>query len=172
MNSKQLNFYSHPDEIGKFINFLQERGAYVSYEPFLEEEFQIIQNASLLESNPLIFKLILFKNNEQREKIVTSFVKTQNYHLFENIESNIVQFSFPKIRNTNILYRARFYFVTAYWENGVLIKKDEEFINWATSILKNFKKEFLKVKEPKTNEYYTEFVKSLIDDNKVVLKVI
>jgi hypothetical protein len=172
MNSKQLNFYSHPEEINKFIDFFLAKEAKITAEPYSSKNFELYHDADFLKTEKYIFRIILFKNNEDGKNLLTKFISTQNYFLFENMESNIIQFDYPTIKNKNFLYRGRFYFITAYWENGVLVKKDEEFINWATSILKKFKKEFLKAKEQRTNEYCTELVKSLIDDNKIELKVI
>ena len=65
MNSKQLNFYSHPDEIGRFIKFLQEKGASVTYEPFIEKKFQIIESIELLELNELAALLGVLQDNPE-----------------------------------------------------------------------------------------------------------
>jgi hypothetical protein len=172
MDSKQLNFYSHPQEITTFLDFLLSKNVNISVEPFRTEPFELYQNADFIKSNELFFRIILFKNDELSQNIITEFIDTQNYFLFENSESNIIQFDFPRIRENNTLYRGRFYFKTGYWKGDYFVKKDPEFIKWAANILNGFKKKFLTSKEPFLGYYCTDFVKKLVDNNEVILKQI
>ena len=172
MNSKQLNFYSHPDEMNKFIDYLLSKNVNISVEPFRTQQYELFQNTNFLKSDELIFKIIMFRNDEENQNITTKFIGTQNYFLFDDLESNIVQFDFPKIREKNILHRGRFYFKTAYWKGDSFIKKDPEFVKWATNLLRNFKKQFLTSKEPYAGENCTDFIKKLIDKNEIILKQI
>lgn len=172
MNSKQLNFYAHPKEINEFINFFVLNDCLVTFEPFRKKSYQFIQNDDFLSTDEDVFKIILTRENEKKGNIATKFIASQGYNLFESIESNLIQFSFPKIRNSNHLYRSRFYFVTAFWQNGVLVKKDPQFIEWGTSLFNKFKSIYLKSKEPFNNEYTTQVVMSLVDEKMIELKVI
>jgi hypothetical protein len=170
MNSKQLNFYSHPEEIESFLHYLFLNNVNISVEPFSSEQFDLYQNADFFKTTELLFRLILFNKNEESQNIITKLVDTQNYFLFNGVESNIIQFDFPKIKENNILYRGRFYFVTGYWKGEDFIKKDPKFIKWATDLLNGFKKQFLTYKEPFTGEYCTDVVKALVQANKVTLR--
>lgn len=172
MNSKQINFYSHPNELSKFFDFFLLKDSNISIEPFKVEQFVLYQNLDFFKNNEMIFRIILFKKGEETQNIITEFIESQNYYLFDNLESNIIQFDFPVIREKNILYRGRFYFKTGYWKGDDYIKKDPEFIKWATNLFRIFKKQFLTFKEPYTGEYCTDYVKNLLDNNEIVLKQI
>lgn len=172
MNSKQLNFYAHPNEIDNFLNFINTFGGSISYEPFLSKNFALIENAEILKENECVFKFIIFKKSDLKTNLNTHFIENQDYYLFDSMESNIVQFSFPKIIDEKTLLRSRFYFISSYWKNGEMVKKDKEFIAWASRLFQEFKKQFLKIKEPFHNEYCTIEVKKRLELNKINLKVI
>ena len=172
MNSKQLNFYSHPEEITKFLEFLLAKNANISVEPFKTEPFQLYENSDFFNNGELWHRVILFKKDEIKQNIITEFIDTQNYFLFDEMESDIIQFDLPVMREKKNLHRGRFYFKTAYWKGDDFVKKDPEFIKWGTNLLRNFKKQFLTSKEPYAGEYCTDFVKNLLDNNEVVLRQI
>ncbi len=170
MKSKQLNFYSHPEEMRKILEFLLLNNTNFSIEPFLTNQFKIFESADFFKQHELIHRIILHRINEKEQNIIVKFIDTQNYFLFDDVESNIIEFSFPHIREGNILYRSRFYFKSGYWKGDDFIKKDEEFIKWGTNLMRNFKKEFLTSKEPYLGEYCTDYTKNLIDKNEIVLR--
>lgn len=171
MNSKQLNFYSHPDELKDHLDFLISKGAFLSLEPF-RNDYPKFDSSDSLKLNDDIFKIILIKKDDLLLNIHTEFVKEQGYNLFDAMISNVIMFSYPRIKSNDKLIRARFYFVTQYWDNGMLVNKDPEFINWASKLLKDFKKTFLFHKDNYSNEYCTEMVNVLLSSNKIELTIL
>lgn len=171
MSSKQLNFYSHPDEIKEHLKFILSKGSFISFEPFLEKNYLKYEECDTIRLEDNIFKLIIFRQNEATSNIRTKFIISQEYYLFEPLESNVIFFSFPKIIDNSQLLRGRFYFVTGYWKGDQWVKKSPEFIGWAGNLLRDFKRRYLLFKDPVSKENCTEVVKTLLDESRIELKL-
>lgn len=158
MSSKQINFFLSPEDLPDVAIFLIEKNCLIVKRK--SETPDILRNYDIVKNPESIFQLCLCKN-EQKEKIFYEYLENTDYYL-DILKSNCIEFSIGGVYPySNIeFHSSRFYYILKYYDNGEIVRKDEEFINWADDIFKSFKKKFLK----KDLTYSTDFLsKKFID---------
>jgi hypothetical protein len=91
------------------------------------------------------FNKVFLTKTDYVSSIKTEYVYKQNCYLVDDLRSNVIEFSRGGFNSVSpeVLDRARLYFVTQYFEDEMIIKKDTHFLQWADSLLRSFKKQFL-----------------------------
>ena len=138
MISKQINFFTIPQDICEISSFIKERQIKI-----LKRNLEYPPREYDIESNKEnVFQVYLSKD------FTSFFDETNNDKSSEEIDifsSIYIEFGiggFYPYSNKE-LHRSRFYYVSEYYENDQRVKKNEDFTNWADDFLKNFKKKFL-----------------------------
>ena len=140
--SKQLNFFLSPGDLIEVKKFLKEEDCLIlkrnSEKSTFFNEYDIEKN---LEN---IFQVCLCKD-EYKNKIFHEYIESTNSYYVDIVKSNCIEFSIGGFYpySDKELHRSRFYFVCEYFKDGELVKKSPEFIDWANSLMKKFKKHFL-----------------------------
>ncbi len=153
--SRQLNFFLSPEDLIEVKKFLKEKGVLLfkrnSEEPTFFNEYDI-------EKNPEnIFQVCLCKD-EYKNKIFHEHLEATNSYYVDILKSNCIEFSIGGFYpySDKELHRSRFYFICEYYKDGELIKKSPEFIEWANTLIKNFKKQFLVNSPIYSNDFFSE----------------
>ena len=141
MNSKQLNFFITTQDWGEIENFLMNRNCLI-----VQNNIRNVQDAFERKSilNDKGFQIYLSRL-EHKEDVILKHLKSKDYYYVDILKSYTVEFSFGGVySNRKELRRSRFYYVTKYYDaDGNVIEKDSDFIKWADSVFKDFKKTFL-----------------------------
>ena len=143
MRSKQINFFTAPEDIIEISEFLKAKGCYI-FKNNLEsinqlEEYNIVSNTDE------IFQVCL-TNKEFVNKIEFEFVESKNYYYIDILKSYVVQFNiggfYPYSQKE--LHSGRLYYIFEYYgDNDDVIQKDKNFISWADLFIKEFKASYL-----------------------------
>ena len=138
MNSKQINFFTVPQDICDISTFVKEQQCKIvkgklEY-PLTEYDIQA--------NEEMIFQVYLLRDFMPFGDSTKIIDAKDEIDIFSNpcIEFGIGGF-YPY--SDKVLHRSRFYFISEYYENDLLLKKNIEFIKWANDFLKKFRKKFL-----------------------------
>lgn len=146
MNSKQLNFYVLPQDLVNVQSFLMANGLLLIKEPIMSNIDSIFTD-SVVDPypTPATFKYYLVHKKHSSE-IKLEWIEKQKYFVVDYCKSPVIEFArgyfVPGVKDLE-LTRARLYFVTAYYENNELVRKDAEFVTEATKLIDKFKKQLL-----------------------------
>jgi len=161
MHSRQTNFYMLPEEFIEVQKFCEERNCVFILLP--------VKDKSKVFSDTLTggyFRTIYLVHREFTKDIYLNWIDQQNYYLVDDRRSLVIEFVMGSIdKEKNKFERSRLYYIKAYWEDDVLVSKDLEFIKWAESIMRQFKKQFLKKGDSKVF-MFTEKSLQYIDRHK------
>lgn len=165
MHSKQLTFFWGSDEIGSVKKFLLENGCLI-----LKRNYDGPPDWTSydIESNPeTIFQFCLCKN-EDKDKVFFEGMESSGRFYIDILKSFCIEFSlggyYPY--SNKEYHSSRLYYVSKYYENGILLNKDQEFINWANGIITNFKRTFLRRSPKYSNDYFSNFFLEWIEEQK------
>jgi hypothetical protein len=147
--TKQINFFIHPDDWDEIRIF--------------NKNHEVIMIESVLDANGLpklvetafMFQVFLTKQ-EFIDKGLVKF-KAENSYL-DVLRSNVIEFGTGGFYSNSdkILNRARLYCNLRYWDDEIIIEKNNDFIIWSNHYFKQFKKKFLN-----ENEFDKEFKMSI-----------
>lgn len=155
MSSKQINFYITPEDIFDINNFLLESECVFIKENTLETKSIFID--SLATKEPL-FKVGLSRS-EFANKVQYKYLEAKNYYYLDVLRSYVIDFDlggFYPYSNKE-LHRGRFYYVFEYYgDDGNVVCKNAEFIEWADSMFKNLKSQFLRKAPEFTGDFFSE----------------
>lgn len=142
-NSRQINFFSVPDDIGEIATFLKDSNCII-LKSKLEDPHDIF-DYDIVANTESIFQVYLVKN-DLRENLKFNYTSIKDYYFLELLKSNAIEFSLGGFYpySNKVLHRSRLFYIYKYHENGALVNKDPLFVNWADEILKVLKKRFLK----------------------------
>jgi hypothetical protein len=142
MKSKQLNFFSHPDDLISIESFFLQKGAVIFRQPTLDINASF-SNTLFSPPNTFHFNKVFVTKREFAEKVFFRWVEAQKYFLVQAEPSYVVEFSFDGFSDDMTrLDRSRLYFVK--YDNASAFEKDANFIEWANEIIKGFKSSFLR----------------------------
>lgn len=123
------------------------------------------------------FDKIFIVPSNRVEAIKLDYIRKQDYWLVNEKSSPVIEFSRGNFNTEyNILNRSRMYVIKEFYnnENKVFVKNNE-FLDWADNLMKNFKKEFLVENEDRL--WYTsrvvewmEFSKSKLEPSGLTIK--
>ncbi|MBC7554565.1 MAG: hypothetical protein H7257_11360 [Taibaiella sp.] len=143
MRSKQLNFFIVEDDWKSINDFLSQNYVQIITQPIHDKDYIFSSDVSKTKEGE--FKKVYMTCESFNKNVYTKFIDEQNYYLLDDICSYAIEFSrggtYPN--KPDEIARARFYFVTQYYQNEQIIRKDSDFIKWADNILAMFKKNFL-----------------------------
>jgi hypothetical protein len=155
MNSKQVNFYLLPDDLASIEEFFREKDI-ITIKTGLETPVPTACDV-LSAYNEKIFQVHLTHKNWVNKTYFNFFEKKAIYYL-DVLRSYALEFSIGGFYpySDKELHRARLYFVVRYYDNQeTLVSKSNEFVAWADSVIKDFKKHFLK-RVSHSSDYFTE----------------
>jgi hypothetical protein len=164
MSSKQINFFLSPEDLQEVSDFITQKKCLIFKRK--NEIPAIPGNYDIINNQESIFQVYLCEEKYQ-DKIHYEQTNPKEYFV-DIVKSYCIEFSiggFYPYSNKE-LHLSRFYYVFEYYEMGKLVKKEEEFINWADGILKSFKKQFLKKAPMYSNDFLSEkFIDWMISNN-------
>ncbi len=164
MKSKQLNFFITPEDRDSINIFLSKNNCYILVDK---------GNASSNELPKLeegIFQVYLTK--KEFIKNIRTLVTDNGVEYIDNMISPVLQFNLGGFYpyNNNLLQRGRFYFIAGYYNNNEnFVDKSSDFVNWSNTIIKSFRKEFLKKYTEESTFLYSESAITWIKTNNAVL---
>lgn len=171
MNSSQLNFFLGPRELESVYCFFKERKCNVlkrrvsSYSD--RSEYDLSANLENL------FQVYIYHPRDI-DKINFILNEDGGYYYVDNQKSYCIEFGIGGFYHSNImeLQRSRLYYVTKFYnDNGEIIKKDSEFIKWASDILGSFKKSILISSSFYKGVFYSNEAKNWILENDAKLSL-
>ncbi|TJZ53602.1 hypothetical protein FAZ15_16340 [Sphingobacterium olei] len=169
MKSKQLNFFITPEDYNEIDHFIKEKSALVLVKQYIDKRNNGIQK-ELPNLDEEIFQVYLTKEVFLKDIEILSADNGIKY--FENWLSPILQFSLGGFYpyDKNLLQRGRFYYVTgAYNSKGDFVYKTTDFVQWSDSIIKDFKRLFLKKYSKGDGFWYSESAIQWIEEHDAVL---
>lgn len=167
MKSKQLNFFITPDDHNDINEFLKQNDVFIIVDEYILTSKNPVRR--LPDPDDHIFQVyLLSKNNIEDLKVLST---KNNIRYFDNLTNPLLEFSlggfYPYDRN--LLQRARFYYIKGFYQNGAFIDKSSCFIEWSDSIIKDFKKKFLKKYSKGDGFWYSESSIRWIEEHDAVL---
>ena len=166
MNSIQLNFFITPNDFKEIDIFLKEQECIVIKNNLLKPE--VFPGYSLNSAaRDKVFQVYL--SDEKFLKYISlKFLEEKNHYYVSERDSEAIQFSlggFYPYSDTE-LHRSRLYYVTRYYDaNNLLVSKNEEFLQWANSFLRHFKKKFLTSSKDFKSIYFSKDAKNWVSSN-------
>jgi hypothetical protein len=145
MRSRQINFFHLPEELNIFELFFKECEI-IYIKENIKQLADYIENEIPRINNDLPFKIFLSKYNF-RHKIVYHFDNKKDIYSLDTLRSYLIEFALGGFYpySSEILHRSRLYFPTNYYaSNGEIIEKDPEFVKWASWLMEQVKKKYLK----------------------------
>lgn len=154
MHSKQLNFFLMPEDIDEINQYLLENQCLILKRNSSNNNFYSEYN---LEMNPDSVYQVCLTTKTFIKDVYYDEAKPKEYYI-NILKSNCVEFSlggFYPYSNKE-LHASRFYFVSEYYEDDSLVLKNEQFINWASLLLKDFKVKLLKKSKDYPGVYFSK----------------
>lgn len=153
--SKQINFFITPKDLKKIDIFFKENSCLVLRNNVPSEPASFGYN--IVSNTEKLFQVFLSKE-EFKKTITFNYLESKEYYYVYETSSNVIEFGiggFYPYSNKE-LHRSRLYFIYEYYQDGELLKKSPEFVEWANLLMKNFKKRFL-IKYPTySNDFFSE----------------
>jgi hypothetical protein len=141
MNSKQLNFFIHPDDLISIESFFLQKEVVIIRQPTLDTD-AFFSDSLFSPPNTLHFNKVYVTKRDFEDKVFFRWVEPQKYYLVEVEPSYVVEFSFDGFSdNMTKLHRSRFYFIK--YDSADAFEKNADFIKWANEMIKDFKSSFL-----------------------------
>lgn len=139
MESSQVNFFMHPEDIELFGKYLAENNIISINQPQFTAELKFSSSIAEKADNEWWLKCFLVREADI-SFIKNEFIKKQNYYLINEFESPVIEFS-RCFFDGKILKHGRLYFLKAVYDsNGKLVYKSQEFITRSHAVLKWIKK--------------------------------
>ena len=137
MNSKQIIFFLNPVDLVEIETFLGENKC--SFFKRKSENSKRYLNYDIVKNPEKIFQVCLCIE-EHKSKLFYEQTQLKEECYIDILKSYCIEFSIGGFYpyNNKELHSSRFYYVLEYFENGKLIQKDREFINWADDLFKRF----------------------------------
>ncbi|MBD1435206.1 hypothetical protein H8B06_20475 [Sphingobacterium sp. DN00404] len=167
MKSKQLNFFITPEDHEEINEFMFQKDIYAVTDKYIQNDENPIKKIPDMKAK--IFQ-IYFLRKEDFDSLKTLSTKN-NIFYFDNLTSPLLEFSLGGFYpyDKNLLQRARFYYIKGFYENGTFVDKADDFLEWSDSIIKDFKKRFLKRYSKGDGFWYSESSIRWIEEHKAVL---
>jgi len=141
MNSSQVNFFMHPDDIESFGKYLAENNIVSINQPQFTAELKIAASIAEIAENEWWLGCFLVRKPDI-SIIKNEFFKKPNYYLINEIESPVIEFS-RCLFDGKVLRAGRLYFIKAFYDStDKLVYKSEEFIACSQTVLKWIKKHY------------------------------
>jgi hypothetical protein len=156
MNSKQLNFFTVPEDLPLIFSFFNEQG--VKYVSKNMDDTRNIQLKKFPYSEGGIYEHIYLTSDEFKSDIYLPSTEDEKLFPIDLFKSYVLQFSPGRFNPAcpTILYRGRFYCTTGYFvSNGESVAKGEHFKKWVDKIFRVFKKEFLKAYDERVRIFFS-----------------
>lgn len=150
MLSKQINFFSLESDLDLFFDFFKSHNILVyPYKIKDLNEVKRLDGISTIKNHSRVELLSeIFTNRLNYKHIVK-----QSHFICDSESSYVIEFAFSGTSGQGYISPGRLYFTQRFLEKETFFLKDGQFILWAQSVFKKFKKEFL-IKNSKTNEWY------------------
>ena len=167
MKSKQLNFYITPKDKEAIIDFLNRNHCCIVVDDYIKEDRNHCKSLQQVEEN--IFQIYLAK--EEFLKNIKILSTPNGIEYYDNMISPVLQFDLGGFYpyDKNLLQRARFYYISGYYKDEKFITKSAQFINWADSLINDFKKEFLIKYSKEKTFFYSKSAIKWIEANNAIL---
>ncbi len=153
--SKQLNFFITPDDLKEIDIFLKENACLVLRNNVSSESESFGYD---IESNTEKLFQVFLSKEEFKNNITFNYLESKEYYYVYETSSYVIEFGIGGFYpySDKEFHRSRLYFIHEYYKDGILVKKSPEFVEWANTLMRNFKKRFL-VKHPSySNDYFSE----------------
>ena len=159
MHSKQVNFYLTANDQARLLTCLRESvGEFTIVESIAEgDEPHPLEIAEVKRMGVDRLKLYLVRPDDVGA-IKLNILRSQVYKAVDVVRSPVVEFA-RCYHADGRLRRGRMYFVTAYYDERVLLHKDSAFLDWATALIATARKRLKK--EPSLSSYVGEEARRL-----------
>lgn len=145
MNTKQLNFFITNEDLLAISLFLKKANCSIVRNNVSNINEAFVSANDILNRNS--FQLFILDEHCKNE-VYFKYLESKAYYYIDIEKSAVIEFDFGGLFSKE-LHRSRFYYVCKYYNNGEQVSKDSDFIKWGDSLLRNFKKQFLKKKNDK-----------------------
>ncbi|MBL0743486.1 hypothetical protein [Chryseolinea lacunae] len=161
MQSRQLNFFIHPDDLPEIEVFLREENALFIKQPTFE--IANLYSDSIAFDDRHKFDTVFLVKADQANHVVTQWIAPQGYWLVDAQSSCAIQFSRGGLtKDGKKLNRARFYYTSFYYHEGERIEKPKEFVAWADRLKRKFRKRFMVPGAGVNGNYYSPRVEKIL----------
>lgn len=169
MASKQLNFFITPENFDRINEMILERNIVVILKQNISDTSEIITTKTLPPIKDEIFQVYL-STPQFLDKIIV--LSTDNgKRSFDVLRSYLLEFSLGGFYpyDINLLQRARFYYVKSFFNKyDELEQKSNSFCEWCDSVIREFKKEFLKKYSNDKEDLYSQSAIEWIEENNAI----
>lgn len=164
MRSRQINFFLTRKDLEEVNQFLSNRGCLIL--PMRTKNKIFTESYDFVENPDEIFQVGIC-SEKFLDKVVYVPLEAREAYYVEIMESYCIEFSiggfYPYSRNE--FHRGRLYYILKYYQDGIIVEKDNEFMNWANSLRNDFKKNFLIKDNHYTNDFLSPDFKIWIENN-------
>lgn len=153
MNSKQINFFITPEDKTYIADFLKTNNCLLIENNISNPQ---ISTNSLLERENIFQLFFTHKNYEH--KIFFKHLKEKNYYYLDIVKSCAIEFDLGGFYpySDKELHRGRFYCVYKYYDDEILVSKNDNFLLWTNDVFSAFKKGFLTKKSEYMGYYFSK----------------
>jgi hypothetical protein len=136
--SRQLIFYATKEDLSAIFTWLIDKKIQILNNKIINDQ-RIIENKEIFQKQQIVYLTL------PDLKVEFKYIEKFDYFYPSSVESEIIDFSFPIISEIDkTLQPGRFYMKKSFYVNNSLQEKSQEFISFYDSLVKYFKKEFLK----------------------------
>jgi hypothetical protein len=153
MNSRQINFYLTPSDQAHLEQVLRAAGDFMILADTTENgDLRFLDDTRIREMGREALKIHLIKPSEIGA-IRFNNLPGPSRRVIDVVRSPVVEFDRCYCLNGQ-LRRGRLYAVTAFYAEGVLVRKHEPFVRWAGSLIAAARKAL--TKDPQSFFYFGE----------------
>ncbi len=146
------------------ISFYLSEADFTALSDYAKKKNFAFLSAVFTEKTPTELKDLCGRDSEKNpKKILVLASQTDllhiNYHekfkiySIDELTSPCIEF-LPSGEESGAFYSGRLFYEKEYWENGILIEKNEAFLQAAKDLFRWFRKTFKKVNEPPFSGFY------------------
>jgi len=140
MNSRQINFYLTSNDLRDLEAVVRPEMDIIPIEATCKDVPSVLESTIVKRMGEDRLQIFLC-NPQQLSEIVVEPVKSQPYKLVDVLKSPAIEF-LRCFESEVTLRRGRLYYIVNYLDDkGVLIRKNDTFVNWATLLFKIVKRE-------------------------------
>ena len=153
MRSRQINFFLTAFDQASLLERFSDRGDFAIVNPVSPNGAPHLLETAEIKAMGTDRLAIFLVQRDRIDDIQFKFIAKQTYYIVDVVRSPVIEFD-RCYHHANRLNRGRLYFVTAYFDERILIRKDEAFVAWTSSLIAIARRKLRK--DPKSFFYFGE----------------
>jgi hypothetical protein len=149
MRSSQLNFFLTRSDQAELLRKLDPLGSFVYVEDLSQDGSpQMLESGEIRQMGAERLKIFITLSPHSNRIV---FKQATNVAYVDELRSPVVAFS-RCYQDDQRIGRGRFYFVKSYFDERVVVDKDEDFLKWGTSLISRARR--MLARDPKSFAYF------------------